>query len=234
MSPLSGPFRAPSSGAAPDSLIVLLHGIGANGEDLIGLADVLAPRFPKTAFHSPDAPDPFAEAGFGFQWFPREPRASRGERVRGAESAVNAYIDGLLDEYKLGPDRCVLAGFSQGCMVALHTGPRRERQLAGVIGMSGSLITADTLEAEAQEQAARRARPRRRGHGGRPGRNGRGGPRLRFAGLRRRGPYPAGPRPRDRPSRIGDSGGVHGARAGVVSLLSRTRGGRGRRRAWRR
>ena len=152
MSPLSGPFRAPSSGAAPGSLVVLLHGIGANGEDLIGLADVLAPRFPKTAFHSPDAPEPYADAGFGFQWFPREPRESRGERVREAESAVNAYVDGLLEQYDLGPDRCALVGFSQGCMVALHTGPRRERQLAGVVGMSGALITADTLEAEVRSK----------------------------------------------------------------------------------
>ncbi len=149
---LSGPYRSPSSGAAPDSLVVLLHGIGANGEDLIGLADVLAPRFPSTAFHSPDAPEPYAEAGFGYQWFPRAPREDRAARVRGAEQAVNAYIDNLLDEYGLVSERCILAGFSQGCMVALHTAPRRSRRLAGVVGMSGGLITGPTLEAEAQSR----------------------------------------------------------------------------------
>ncbi len=147
---LSGPFRAPKSGATPDSLVVLLHGIGANGEDLIGLADALAPRFPNAAFHSPNAPEPYAEAGFGYQWFPRAPREDRADRVRAAELAVNAYIDRLLDAYQLPPERCVLAGFSQGCMAALHTAPRRSRQLAGVVGISGALITGATLEAEAR------------------------------------------------------------------------------------
>ena len=152
MPELSGPFRAPSSGAAPDSLVVLLHGIGADGNDLIGLAGMLAPRFPNTAFHSPNAPEPFADAPFGFQWFPRRPLGDRAERVRGAETLVNAYIDGLLDAYALAPERCVLVGFSQGCMTALHTAPRRAAQLAGVVGMSGGLITAGTLEAEAKSR----------------------------------------------------------------------------------
>ena len=113
---------------------------------------MLAPRFPNAAFHSPNAPEPFADAPFGYQWFAREPRSSRGERVRTAEQAVNAYIDGLLDGYGLAPERCALLGFSQGCMTALHTAPRRAAQLAGVVGMSGALITAATLETEARSR----------------------------------------------------------------------------------
>ncbi len=152
MPELSGPSRTPASGAPPDSLVVLLHGIGADGNDLIGLADMLAPRFPNAAFHSPNAPEPYEDAPFGFQWFPRRPLEDRAERVRGAETLVNAYVDGLLERYGLAPERCVLVGFSQGCMVSLHTAPRRAAQLAGVVGMSGALITADTLEAEARSR----------------------------------------------------------------------------------
>ena len=152
MPELNGPFRLPPSGAAPDSLVVLLHGIGANGDDLIGLADVLAERFPETAFHAPDAPERHGHFGPGYQWFPRDRTPESFRRARESQTAVNAYVDALLDGYGLAPERCVLAGFSQGAMLALHTGPRRDRRLAGVIGMSGILLTADTLEAEARSR----------------------------------------------------------------------------------
>lgn len=152
MTALSGPSRAPRSGGAPDSLVVLLHGIGANGEDLIGLADALGHRLPGAAFHAPDAPEPYTDGGFGFQWYPRTPLDARGERVRSVEGAVNAYVDELLERYGLTSGRCVLAGFSQGCMVALHVGPRRGRQVAGVIGLSGALLTGRTLEREARSR----------------------------------------------------------------------------------
>ena len=152
MALLSGASRAPHAGGAADSLVVLLHGLGANGEDLIGLADVLASRFPTTAFHSPDAPERYAEAGFGFQWMARQPQDTRGDRLRAVEGVVNDYIDNLLDEYGLDSGKCVLVGFSQGCMVALHVAPRRERPLAGVVGFSGALLTGDTLEGDAQSR----------------------------------------------------------------------------------
>ena len=147
---LDGPYRGPHAGGAPDSLVVLLHGIGANGEDLIGLADVLAPHFPHAAFHAPDAPQPYAQAGFGFQWFPREPESARAEGVREAGSVVNTYLGELLDAYGLDSGRCVLIGFSQGCMTALYAAPRMERQLAGVAGFSGALLHGDALTDEAR------------------------------------------------------------------------------------
>lgn len=145
MPSLAGPCREPLAGGAPDALVVLLHGIGANGEDLIGLADALAPRFPRAAFHAPDAPHPYAEAGFGYQWFPREPEPARLDGVRAASEVVNAHLDGLLDALGLDSRRCVLIGFSQGCMAALHAAPRMERRLAGVVGFSGALLDAETL-----------------------------------------------------------------------------------------
>ena len=152
MTVLNGPFREPHAGGAADSLVVLLHGIGANGEDLIGLADALAPHFPHAAFHAPDAPQPYALAGFGFQWFPREPESARAEGVRDAGRVVDAYLGELLDAYGLDSGRCVLIGFSQGCMTALYTAPRMERQLAGVVGMSGALLHGGTLTNEARSK----------------------------------------------------------------------------------
>lgn len=152
MAILNGPSREPHAGGAPDSLVVLLHGIGANGEDLLGLADAFAPHFPHAAFHSPDAPHPYAEAGFGYQWFPREPASARAEGVREASGIVDAYVGELLDAYGLDSGRCVLIGFSQGCMTALYTAPRMERQLAGVVGFSGALLNGEALADEARSK----------------------------------------------------------------------------------
>jgi len=148
MPSLDGPFRTPLAGGAPNALVVLLHGIGANGDDLIGVADALAPRFPQAAFHAPNAPQPYAEAGFGYQWFPREPEAARREGVREAGRAADAYVGELLDAYGLDARRCVLIGFSQGCMTELYAAPRMEREVAGVVGFSGALLYPETLESE--------------------------------------------------------------------------------------
>ena len=152
MPSLAGPFREPLAGGAPDALVVLLHGIGANGEDLIGLADALAPQFPHAAFHAPDAPHPYADAGVGYQWFPREPESARLDGVRTASAVVNAHVAGLIDSLTLDSRRCVLIGFSQGCMAALHAAPRTERPLAGVVGFSGALLDAETLPDEARSK----------------------------------------------------------------------------------
>ncbi len=150
MPSLEGPFRTPLAGGTPNALVVLLHGIGANGDDLIGVADALAPRLPQAAFHAPNAPQPYAEAGFGYQWFPREPEAARREGVREAGLAAGAYVGELLDAYGMEARRCVLIGFSQGCMTALYAAPRMEREIAGVVGFSGALLYPETLESEAR------------------------------------------------------------------------------------
>ena len=148
MATLTGPYRSPRSGGAADSLVVMLHGIGASGEDLIGLADRFSADLPGAAFHSPDAPSPFSEAPFGREWYARAPIEGRADGVRSAEPIVNAYLDELLDGYGLEPSRCVLLGFSQGSIVSIHTAPRRRLALGGVVAFSGAMLTGDTLQAE--------------------------------------------------------------------------------------
>jgi phospholipase/carboxylesterase len=152
MPTLTGPHRDPRAGGTPTSLVVLLHGIGSDGADLIGLADLLAPGLPGAAFHAPNAPDRFSEAPFGFQWYARQPWESRGERVAAVAPVVDAFVDELASGYGLGPERCALVGFSQGCIVSLHVAPRRERALAGVVGFSGAMTTGDSLAAEVRSK----------------------------------------------------------------------------------
>jgi len=69
MALLSGPHAPPQAGGAARQLVVLLHGVGADGDDLIGLAPALARRLPHAAFVAPNAPDPCDMAPFGHQWF---------------------------------------------------------------------------------------------------------------------------------------------------------------------
>lgn len=126
----------------------MLHGLGSNGDDLIMLADLLGETFPDTAFHSPNAPHPFSEAAFGFEWFSRGGGIDREEGVKAVAPTVNGYVDELLAEYGLGAGRCVLLGFSQGTITSLYAAPRRDTQLAGVIGFSGLLVARPDMENE--------------------------------------------------------------------------------------
>ena len=145
--------RDASSGKAT-SLVIFLHGYGADGNDLLGLADPLSPHMPDTAFVAPDAHDPCTNNPMGFQWAPIPwLDGSSEEQAKAAMLAsiadVNAMIDGLLSELELTPDRLILLGFSQGCMISLHIAPQRAGTISGVVGISGRLLVPETLEAEA-------------------------------------------------------------------------------------
>lgn len=162
---LKGPTLMPAGGKPATSAVVLLHGYGSNGDDLIGLAPFFARALPDTAFYSPNAPQ-MLEGGFmgSFQWFSlatydpdmmrRDPNRMadtfKSFRVGTTASAVklDAYIDQILAHHNLEPDKLALLGFSQGTMMSLHVGPRREKQIAGVLGYSGALTGADALAAE--------------------------------------------------------------------------------------
>lgn len=152
---LDGP-RAPAKSGAPDALIVLVHGYGANGQDLIPLAGPLSEAIPTAAFAAPDAPLPMSE-GLGLpvmatarQWFPlqRIDPAEMEAGVRSAAPSLDAFCDEELARLGVAPERLVLAGFSQGCMMSLHVAPRRTVQPAALVGWSGALCGAQALKAE--------------------------------------------------------------------------------------
>jgi phospholipase/carboxylesterase len=148
---LSGPSLPPASGAAAQSLVVFLHGYGSNGADLIALGDYWKTALPHTAFVSPNAPEPCPGAPGGYQWWPLAnlSPAARAAGVRTHAAALNRFLDAQLAAHGLGPDKLALVGFSQGTMMALHLGPRRNPALAGIVGYSGMLADPDALAAEA-------------------------------------------------------------------------------------
>ena len=146
--------KAPKSGKAR-SMVIFVHGYGADGADLLGLADPLAPHLPDTVFYSPNAPEKCVNNPFGYQWFPipwldgsTEAQAKASMAV--AVDQLNAFIDAKLAEEKIEPEALALVGFSQGTMMSLHVAPRRDRAMAGVVGFSGRLLAPELLEAEAK------------------------------------------------------------------------------------
>lgn len=149
---LTGPRREPASGTAT-SVVVFLHGYGADGADLIGLADPLAPHLPDTLFLSPNAPQRSVVNPLGYQWFPipymdGSSEAQAAEGMAASARSLDAYLDAVEAETGLGPDRTVLVGFSQGTMMSLHVALRRSRAVAGIVGFSGRLLAPERLEAE--------------------------------------------------------------------------------------
>ena len=144
--------REPVSGEVR-SIVVFVHGYGANGADLLGLADPLGEHLPDTLFVSPDAPESIPGMPNGFQWFPIPwiDGSSEEEAERGLNSAVedfNAFLDALMVDEDVLPEQVVLFGFSQGSMMSLHVAPRREDELAGVIAFSGRLLRPEALADE--------------------------------------------------------------------------------------
>lgn len=149
-SPLSGPVAKPLSGAKPTSLVVLLHGVGADGHDLISLAPYWAKLLPDTEFVAPDGPQPCDMAPYGRQWFSLQDRtpAVIFAGVSASAPALDRFLDEALAARGLDDSRLALVGFSQGTMMSLHAGLRRARPLAGIIGFSGALTGPDHLAAE--------------------------------------------------------------------------------------
>ncbi len=163
MTALDGP-RVPAAGGNAQRLVVLVHGFGADGNDLIQLAPFLQQHLPDAAFAAPHAPEACEMAPMGRQWFglgdydpttaARDIEATEArylgmtDRVAGAAPPLEAFIDAELARHDLDDQHLALVGFSQGTMMSLHVGLRRARPPAAIVGFSGALVGADRLAHE--------------------------------------------------------------------------------------
>ena len=151
--PLDGPRIAPKSRVARQ-LIVILHGYGADGNDLIALGQQWQSLLPDAAFVAPHAPEPCAQAPSGRQWFSltmRDPD-ERWRGVNAARPALDAFLDRELARHNLDASKLAIVGFSQGTMMALHVGLRRKLAPAAIVGYSGLLVGPEFLgEATARQ-----------------------------------------------------------------------------------
>lgn len=142
MPSLSGPRLAPLKGPA-SHLVVLVHGYGSDGQDLIGLAPHWQQQMPGAEFVAPNAPDPVPGSS-GYQWFPIS-RIDPHEMLKGVERVgplLDRFLDSELARLSLPPERLILVGFSQGTMLSLHVGLKRAAPPAAIVGLSGLLAGA--------------------------------------------------------------------------------------------
>lgn len=148
---LSGPEVEPRSGRKPKRLVIILHGLGVDGENLIDIARVMNRFIPDTYFIAPNAPYPYDfQPEKYYQWFSiinRTPEKSLAG-ARNAETFLNEFIDYQLKRFGLKEKELVVIGFSQGAMMSLHTCLRRKNPVALVVGFSGALIAPEILSEE--------------------------------------------------------------------------------------
>jgi phospholipase/carboxylesterase len=143
MKPLHLHELPPASGGKPESLCVLLHGLGADGADLIGMVPAIASLLPQTHFVAPDAPFPCDMSPSGYQWFSLSDWSVMAMRQGATQASpvLNAFLDAQLARFSLKDDKLALVGFSQGTMMALHVALERPQPCAGVVGFSGALVS---------------------------------------------------------------------------------------------
>ena len=146
---INGKSLQPLGRGAPKQIVLLLHGYGSSGDDLISLARQWQHLFPDALFLAPNAPDR-CRMGRGYQWWALDTfsPAAMAAGAASAAPAIDAFLDRKLDQYKLTEANVALVGFSQGTMMALHAGLRRPSPLAGILGYSGALTGAAALASE--------------------------------------------------------------------------------------
>lgn len=156
MSELNSKRRGSASGN-DSSLVLFLHGYGADGADLLGIGEHVALVLPDTIFVAVDAPTPSLMNPAGFQWFPLpwldgSTEAAMVEELVRSARLLDAFIDKLLADEDLDPGRLLLFGFSQGTMIGLHVAPRRADPVAGIVGFSGRLMFPGCIADEAKSR----------------------------------------------------------------------------------
>jgi phospholipase/carboxylesterase len=154
MSTLEGPRAAARSGRTA-SLVILLHGYGADGNDLFGLAGPLSEHLPDSAFRAPNAPERSRVNPAGYQWFPipwldGSSDAERDAAFRRSVGLLDDYLTDAMQEEGVTPAQTALIGFSQGTMMSLYVAPRRAERLACIVGFSGRLVANDDLRMAAK------------------------------------------------------------------------------------
>jgi phospholipase/carboxylesterase len=151
---LSGSLRLPDgmaelSKGGIDSIVIFLHGWGADGTDLAPLSDALAQALPdkakKTAFFTPDAPDICSANPAGRQWFAlsfdEAGRQKHPDLCWQAATIIHKLLDSLCHDLGVQAKRIILGGFSQGGMISLAAGPSYHQRIAGIFSLSGAYLT---------------------------------------------------------------------------------------------
>ncbi|WIJ25628.1 alpha/beta hydrolase [Devosia sp. RR2S18] len=144
MTKLSGPMLPPKNGGEPQYVVVLLHGYGSDGSDLIALAPHLQTVLPEALVVSPNAPERCRMLASGYQWFDisfeGDRLAKRQTGVVSTRPVLVEFLQDLWEQTGLAPGQTILGGFSQGAMMALHVGLSLEQRLMGIVAIAGAFL----------------------------------------------------------------------------------------------
>jgi len=133
---------APLSKNKPQQVIVLCHGYGGDGKDISTLAIHWQRFLPEAIFLCPNAPEICAVNPQGYQWFDLSSDKEEIilEKSLAAEAKLNTFIDQILNNFQLEPNKLALVGFSQGCMMSIQIALKKKKQISCLIGYSGKVI----------------------------------------------------------------------------------------------
>ncbi len=155
---ISNFYEHKSQSSQAKQLVIMLHGVGSNGRDLISLAPYLAQFIPDAHFISPDAPFPcdMVPPGYpdSYQWFSlqnRDPHIML-DGVKSVFPLVEEFITSQAERIGVEYSNVALLGFSQGTMTSLHVAPRLNAKIAGVLGFSGALLWNDASKEEVKHK----------------------------------------------------------------------------------
>ena len=135
-----------SGASSPQQLIVLLHGWGADGSDLIDLAPHLSARFPHAVICAPDGPEPCTANPMGRQWFDLGVDATQiDEGPSRAFPGLQKLLQALMEQFHISASQLAVAGFSQGGMMALYSGVRMTEAPGAIISIAGALLAPNQM-----------------------------------------------------------------------------------------
>ena len=137
----------PLSKKKPKNAVILCHGYGGDGKDISILANYWRAHLPETIFICPDAPERCAASPSGYQWFDLMDQSQDQILSKSfvAENKLNELIDEVKKKNGLTANQISLSGFSQGCMLILQTGLKREDKINSIVGYSGKIIDTEHL-----------------------------------------------------------------------------------------
>lgn len=132
----------------PTKLMVFLHGVGSDGNDLISLVHYIQKPLTEYHFISPHGVEPYDMAPFGRQWFSLQDRSPETIIKLAKNNAPKIQEQIELKQKELGIDNesTVIFGFSQGTMMGIYLTLTQEKPFKAMIGFSGRLIPPASLK----------------------------------------------------------------------------------------
>ena len=151
--PLTGSSLKGNESEKLRNIVIMLHGYGSNGNDLIQIAYELQKNFPYIFFSAPNAPFKFDNLPEAFKWFEVYPdgipidKASDKQKLKAVNdfniscNLIEKHIYELSKKFQINLNKIFLLGFSQGSMMSIEVGTKLQEKIAGILSLSGRIYS---------------------------------------------------------------------------------------------